>query len=336
MAREYRPVDRDQQFLMPPSLREWLPPDHLVWFVLDVVDQLDTGGFHAGNRLGGRGRRAFDPDMLLGVLLYAYAVGERSSRRIELLCGEHVAFQVLCGRDVPDHTVISRFRALHEDRFAELFGQVLVLCARAGMGKLGMVAIDGTKIAANASILANRGEESLRAQAERIARRISKEAEEVDAAEDELYGDASGDELAPEFANPSTLAAAIKAALAELEAEKKRQAEKTAEKAAEEAERRAQSWQQRAGTPVLNWPVPSGRPRTGSCIGRPPGTRRASRAPVGLTEGHLCWSPSGCVGRGPSWPGWRNGPRRQRPHHAAPRMPPRTARSTSPTHTVAS
>jgi transposase len=242
MARSYRPVDRDQQFLMPPSLREWLPADHLVWFVLEVVEELDTSGFHAGHPKVGPGRRAYDPDLLLAVLVYGYAVGERSSRRIESLCREHVAFQVLCGRDVPDHTVISRFRAAHEDQFAEVFAQVLVLCGRAGMVKVGTVAIDGTKIAANASIFANRAEESLRAEAQRIARQIAAEAAAVDAAEDELYGDARGDELAPEFADPATRSAAIKAALAEIEKEKAKQAEE----AAGEAERRAQGWQARA------------------------------------------------------------------------------------------
>lgn len=227
---------------MPPSLREWLPADHLVWFVLEVVEELDTSGFHARHRRGGAGRRAFDPDLLLAVLVYAYAVGERSSRRIEALCREHVAFQVLCGRDVPDHTVISRFRAAHEDRFADVFAQVLVLCGQAGMGKVGTVAIDGTKIAANASVFANRAEESLRAEAQRIAAQIAAEAAAVDAAEDELYGDARGDELAPEFADPATRAAAIRAALAEIEAEKAKQAEEVAG----EAERRAQGWQARA------------------------------------------------------------------------------------------
>jgi transposase len=223
---------------MPPSLREWLPPDHLVWFVLEVVDQLDTSSFHAQHPNAGPGRRAFDPDLLLAVLLYSYATGERSSRRIETLCGEHVAFQVLCGRDVPDHTVIARFRAAHEDRFAELFGQVLVMCAKAGMGKLGMVAIDGTKIAANASVFANRAEESLRAE----ARRILAEAASADAAEDEEFGDARGDEVAPEFADPKTRVAAIKAALKEIEAEKKRRDEQAD---ADGAQRRAR-WQERA------------------------------------------------------------------------------------------
>ena len=223
---------------MPPSLREWLPPEHLVWFVLDVVEQLDTRAFHERHAKAGPGRRAFDPDLLLAVLLYAYAIGERSSRRIETLCGEHVAFQVLCGRDVPDHTVIARFRATHEDRFAEVFSQVLVMCAQAGMGKLGIVAIDGTKIAANASVFANRAEESLRAQ----ARRILEEAAAVDAAEDEEFGDARGDEIAPEFADPKTRAAAIKAALKEIEAEKKRRAQE----ADADGQQRQARWQERA------------------------------------------------------------------------------------------
>jgi transposase len=261
MARGYRPVDRDQQFLMPPSLVEWLPSDHLVWFVLDVIAQFDTSGFHARSRVGGRGRAGFDPDLLLAVLVYAYAVGERSSRRIEMLCREHVAFQVLCGRDVPDHTVISRFRANHEDQFADFFAQVLVLCAQSGMGKLGVVAIDGTKIAANASIYANRTEDSLRNEADRgdsiarqaaqAAREIVAEAGEVDAAEDESYGDARGDELAPEFRDPTTRAAAIKAALAEIENEKNRKAAK----AQGEAEQRAASWRERADAARLELAV---------------------------------------------------------------------------------
>lgn len=223
---------------MPPSLREWLAPDHLVWFVLGVVDQLDTSAFHRQHPKAGPGRRAFDPDLLLAVLVYAYATGERSSRRIERLCGEHVAFQVLCGRDVPDHTVIARFRAAHEDRFADVFAQVLVMCAKAGMGKVGIVAIDGTKIAADASIFANRAEESLRAQ----ARQILEEAAAVDAAEDEEFGDARGDEIAPEFADPKTRAAAIKAALKEIEAEKKRRGEQ----ADAEGQQRQGRWQERA------------------------------------------------------------------------------------------
>ena len=96
MARSYRPVVRDQEFLLPPNMAEWLATDHLVWFVLDVVDRLDTSGFHAARRTGGVGRAGYDPDMLLALMIYAYACGERSSRRIERLCTDHVAYRVVC------------------------------------------------------------------------------------------------------------------------------------------------------------------------------------------------------------------------------------------------
>src|SRR5262245_21096427 len=151
---------------MPPDMAEWLPPEHLVWFVLATVEQLDTRVFHRRHPQAGPGRRAYDPDMLLGLLLYAYAVGQRSSRRIEALCSDHVAFRVLCAQDAPDHTTIARFRSVHEDAFADLFTQVLVLCAQAGMGRVGTVAVDGTKIAADASDGATRCEASLRAEAQ--------------------------------------------------------------------------------------------------------------------------------------------------------------------------
>ena len=114
MAKGFRPVDRDQQFLLPPDMRHWLPADHLVWFVLDTVAGLDLAAFRAGRRLGGAGRAAYDPVMLLGVLIYAYAVGQRSSRQIERLCQTDVAFRIVCAQDVPDHSTIARFRAQHE------------------------------------------------------------------------------------------------------------------------------------------------------------------------------------------------------------------------------
>lgn len=197
---------------MPPDMTEWLPAGHLAWFVLEVVDQLDTKAFHKRHPVAGPGRSAYDPDMLLALLLYAYAVGEHSSRRIEALCSDHVAFRVLCAQDAPDHTTIARFRATHEDAFADLFTQVLVMCAQAGMGRVGIVAIDGTKIAANASLGANRTEETLRAEAEKILA----EAAAVDAAEDEEFGDKRGDELPPEFADRSGRGARIREALEEI------------------------------------------------------------------------------------------------------------------------
>jgi transposase len=210
-------VIRDQEFLLPPNMADWLPQDHLVWFVLDVVDQLDTSRFHARNRTGGVGRQGFDPDMLLALLLYAYAVGERSSRRIERLCLDHVAFRVVCGQDAPDHTTIARFRSQHEDAFADVFAQVLRLCAAAGMVKVGIVSIDGTKIAANASRGANRSGAAVRHEAQRIADEIVAEAARVDAAEDARSDD--DDDLPFGFADRSGRAANIKKALAELDAQ---------------------------------------------------------------------------------------------------------------------
>ena len=182
MAKGYRPVLRDQPFLMPVDMREWLPPDHLVWFVLEVVGQLDTSAFHrrAKKLKAASGRAGFDPDLLAGLLLYAYCRGVRSSRQIERLCEVDVAFRIACAGDVPDHSVIARFRQNHDKAFATLFVQVLRLAAKAGLGRFGTIAIDGTKIAANASVDANRTEAWLREQVANILA----EAQRTDAAED--------------------------------------------------------------------------------------------------------------------------------------------------------
>lgn len=205
--------------MLPPDMADWLAEDHLVWFVLEVVEQLDTEAFHRDHTLAGAGRAAFDPDMLLGLLIYGYCVGERSSRRIEQLCGDHVAFRVLCAQDAPDHTTIARFRARHEAAFAEVFAQVLRLCAAAGMVKVGVVAIDGTKIAADASRGANRTAGSVRAEAERLAADIVAQAAAVDAAEDaeEHAGGNPAGRLCGELADRSGRAVTITRALAELD-----------------------------------------------------------------------------------------------------------------------
>jgi transposase len=255
MARSYRPVIRDQEFLLPPNMADWLPEDHLVWFVLDVVDQLDTARFHAARRTGGVGRQGYDPDMLLALLIYAYAVGERSSRRIERLCVDHVAFRVLCGQDGPDHTTIARFRAEHHDGFADLFAQVLQLCASAGMVKVGVVSIDGTKVAANAARAANRSHDWLREEAERIAAEVVADADAIDAREDTAAAARGGsdDDLPPGFATRQGRAANIKKALEELG----RQAAERAEADAVERERAAQILV-RAETEPLRGPVPAG------------------------------------------------------------------------------
>jgi transposase len=188
VAQNFLPCDRDQELLLPPSLREWLAEDHLAWFVLESVAELDLEAFYAAYRGDGWGAAAHDPQMMVALLIYAYAVGVRSARGIERRCREDVAFRVITANQVPDHATIARFRARHERAIAELFGGVLELCARAGVVKVGIVAVDGTKVAAAATHHATRSYEQ-------IAEEILAEAARVDAAEDELYGEARGDEL---------------------------------------------------------------------------------------------------------------------------------------------
>jgi transposase len=250
VANRYRPVDRDQVFLLPPDMREWLADDHSVWLVLQVVSELDLSALHARRRVGGVGRAGYDPAMLTALLLYAYCVGQRSSRQIERLCQVDVAFRVVCAQDVPDHTVIARFRQRYAQELAELFAQVLVVCARAGLGRLGLVAIDGTKIAGNASLAENRSESWLREQAARMLR----EAQEVDAAEDALFGDSRGDELPPELADPAGRRNRIRQILADLDAERQTNTDgetakecggRTQMRALAAAEARAVHWQAR-------------------------------------------------------------------------------------------
>jgi transposase len=191
VAVNVRGGDLDQLLLMPLSVRDWLPEDHLAFFVLDVVAELDLAAFLKAHRLDGRGGAVYDPAMMLAVLLYAYCTGERSSRRIERRLAEDVAYRVLAVNQRPDHATLARFRRRHQDAIAGLFGQVLGLCVKAGLIDAGVVAIDGTKIAASASFFANRN----RGDLEKLAAEILEEAEQTDAAEDERFGDRRGDEL---------------------------------------------------------------------------------------------------------------------------------------------
>jgi transposase len=192
MPQNFIACDRDQELLLPPNLKEWLPEDHLAWFVLATSEEMDLSAFYGAYRNDGHGRAAHEPGMMLALLLYAYCKGQRSSRVIERECVEDVAYRVIAANQRPDHTTIARFRQRHEAALADLFGQVLELCAEAGMVKVGLVAIDGTKVHANASQHAARDYEQL-------AREILADADRVDREEDELYGEARGDELPPEF-----------------------------------------------------------------------------------------------------------------------------------------
>ena len=228
VAKDFHYPQRDQVFLLPPDMREWLPPDHLAFLTIRVIGKLDLAAFRSRAKLGGRGRAPIDPGMLVTLLVYSYACGVRSSRQIERLCHTDVAFRVICGNEPPDHTVIARFRAAHDVAFVMLFEQVLAVCAKAGMGRFATIAIDGTKIAANASSARTRSEQTIR---ERL-RAIVDEAAATDAAEDDLFGaERRGDELPVELADPSTVDAALAAALAEIEAEQAVEAADNAEQA---------------------------------------------------------------------------------------------------------
>ena len=195
MTQRFLPCERDQQYLMPASLRDWLPEDHLAWFVLDAVSQLDLTAFYARYREDGWGRKAYEPSMMVALVLYAYCEGERSSRRIERRCREDIAFRVLTANQQPDHATICRFRRQHEQALAGLFAGVLRLCAEAGLLLLGVVALDGTRLRANASRERNRTDVELEAE----VRRILAEAERVHAEEHARFGDARGDELPAGF-----------------------------------------------------------------------------------------------------------------------------------------
>jgi transposase len=207
--------DRDQPFLLPPDPRDWLPADHLAWFVRDVTDQLDLDPFLRSYRADGHGHPAYDPKTLLGVLLYAYAIGVRSSRQIERRCREDLAFRVLAGNQLPDHVTIARFRVRHQQALAAFLVQSLKLCAAAGLVRLGVVALDGTKVAANAADRANRTLATLEAEVAQILQ----EAAETDQAEDHQHGPARGEGLPAELASPTGRLARLQEAKAVLEAD---------------------------------------------------------------------------------------------------------------------
>lgn len=195
MAQNFIDCDREQELLLPPSLRDWLAEDHLAWFIADAVEEMDLSTFYEAYRADGWGRAAFEPKMMVSLMLYAYAVGERSSRAIERRCREDVAFRVLAANQVPDHATIARFRARHEQALADTFEQALALCAKAGLVSVGLVALDGSLISGNASQAQTRTYPQIRAEVERML----EEAAEIDEAEDSELGDARGDELPAEL-----------------------------------------------------------------------------------------------------------------------------------------
>jgi transposase len=277
MAQNFLAFDRDQALLLPPDLRDWLEPGHFALFVIDAVEQLDLSAFFARYGPGSRGRPAYPPAVMVALMLYAYSLGVRSSRAIERRCVEDVAFRVICANLLPDHATIARFRVEHERALEGLFGQVLAMCRRAGLAKVGVVAIDSTKIKADASSLQNRSYEQ-------IAQELLADAARIDAEEDALYGDTRGDELPEELTDPRTRRERLAAAKRELEQEW--EAQRRAHEAKQErhrADRERPAGQRVGGRP----------PRRRDMSGPPPGRKnitdpdsRSVRTPRGFIQGY--------------------------------------------------
>ena len=199
--------NREQMYLMPMSLEDWLPEGHLAWFILDAVEAMDVSKFYLKYRADGWGRAAYDPQMMVSLLLYAYCLGVRSSRQIELACEVDVAFRIITANQKPDYSTVCRFRSQNERELGALFTEVLRLCAEAGLVKAGVVALDGTKVKANASLSANRTEEHIEAE----VRKMLAEAREKDEEEDRLFGkDSRGDEMPEELKDRRSRLARLK------------------------------------------------------------------------------------------------------------------------------
>jgi transposase len=269
MSAPFRPYDTNQQFLLPPSLREWLAPDHVVYFIMDVVAQLDLSAIYRyydfapvknekGEVLGerpktNRGMPAYEPRMMVGVLLYAYVTGRPGSRVIEKECNEGVALRIISGNQHPDHTVISEFRRVHLKALTGLFVQALKLCQKAGLVNLGDVALDGTKVKANASKHKAmsydrmvKKEAELKAEIEELLRR----AEQVDEEEDRKYGkDKRGDELPEELARRESRLKKIQEAKAALEQEANEEAQRKRQEREELEQRAAEEGRSVPGKP---------------------------------------------------------------------------------------
>jgi transposase len=247
VAKDYLPVDREQPFLLPPSVQEFVPEDDLAWFLIDAVAAMDTARFHTRVQRGWAGRAGYDPDMLLTLLIYAYCLGQRSSRRIEALCVRDLGFRLVTGNRVVDHSTIAAFRATHQDAITDLFTQVLLLCATAGLRQVGVVAVDGTKIAASAGLGKTRERDTVQREYQRLRAEVEQmlaEAAAVDADQDSLFGAGTrGDELPADLRRRMNRLARLKEALAQID------------------QARAEHDAQEHG------PTPTGRPRRADTVG---------------------------------------------------------------------
>jgi len=213
MGRGFVSGDRNQLLLLPPSVDKWVPKNHIVRFIWDIVKQMTLAAFYSA--YASEGRPPYDPAMMLSVLIYAYCQGRRSSRKISKACEEELPYRWLTGNTVPDHCAISRFRARHEKLMKTVFCEILSVCAEAGLVRVGDVFLDGTKIKGNASLSANRTHDQLNKEIERML----EEAKAKDEEEDRIYGaNHRGDELPEELEDPGSRLVRLKEAKARLEA----------------------------------------------------------------------------------------------------------------------
>lgn len=244
--------DRDQLFLLPVSMRDWLDEGHLAWFVLDVVAAVNTSAFHARHPNDGPGRPAYDPDMMLALMFYAYGMGIRSSRRVEALCRTDAAFKVITGGAVPDHSTVARFLVDHEQAIEDVFVDVLRLCAAAGLVQVGVIAVDGTKIGSDAALDANRGRGAIAAELGRLrgeVEAIVAQAQAADAAEDVEQSLFSRGPLPVELAARPGRLARLSAAMATIDAADAADAAAGAARAAKAQDAAAQGYRLKGRKP---------------------------------------------------------------------------------------
>lgn len=244
MAYNIKTINREQIYLMPPSLQEWLPEKDMAWFIIDVVEQMDLGAYYRKYRPDGRGQEAYDPSMMIALMVYAYSNGIQSSRAIERLCERDIGFKVIAGDEKPDHTTIARFRQENGKAVEELFAEALKLCAKAGLVKIGLVALDGTKIKANAALESNRTYDHIESE----VKRMLAAAEAKDAEEDKFYGkDKRGDELPEELQDRGSRLARLKECKARLDQEKAEKVARQEEKIQEREKQEAETGQKKRG-----------------------------------------------------------------------------------------
>ncbi len=242
MGRGFIAGDRNQMWLLPPSVDKWVPVNHVVRFIWEIVKQMNLTAFYFS--YGAEGRPPYDPAMMLAVLIYAYCQGRRSSRKISKACEEELPYRWLTGNTVPDHCAISRFRSRHEKLMKTVFCEILTVCAEAGLVRVGDVYLDGTKVKGNASLSANRTLDQLNKEIEEML----EEAKAVDEEEDRRLGPTRrGDELPKDMEDPQSRLARLKEAKARLEAKANAEREEQKKKLRDREEEEKQAGRKKPG-----------------------------------------------------------------------------------------